>query len=257
MVLALLSLPLALCLALPFAALVAYNSPQDWVRGLTSVAALQALGLTLRTTFAAVFLCVVFGLPVAVLLARFNFRAKAALDILVDLPIMIPPVVVGVALLLAFGRYGIAGRYLTMAGIELPFSTAAVVMAQFVMAVPFFVRAARAGFETVDSKLEDSARVLGATRWEVFRTISLPLAMPSLAAGTVLAWARALSEFGATMMFAGSFPGRTQTLALAVMSGMESDLKTAVSIAGLSLFIGLTALTATRAMIGRWNIPSG
>jgi molybdate transport system permease protein len=177
------------------------------------------------------------------------------LDTLVDLPITIPPVVAGVALLLAFGRRGLIGRQLDLWGYQIAFSSVAVVMAQLLIASPFFVKAARAGFEAVDVGLEAAARTLGASRWRVFWTVTVPLARPALLSGVVLAWARALSEFGATMMFAGNFPGRTQTLTLAVMTALESDLETAVAVSALSLALGLIALLAAKGLAGRWKAP--
>jgi molybdate transport system permease protein len=203
----------------------------------------------------ATLLAVLLGTPLAYLLARFSFRGREVLDTLVDLPITIPPVVAGVALLLAFGRRGLLGRHLDVLGVSVAFTTVAVVMAQLLIASPFFVKAARAGFESVDTRLEAAARTLGASPWRVFWTVTVPLARPALLSGVVLAWARALSEFGATMMFAGNFPGRTQTLTLAVMTALESDLETAVAVSALSLGLALVALLAAKRMAGRWSVP--
>jgi molybdate transport system permease protein len=189
--------------------------------------------------------------PLAYLLARHRFRGRELLDTLIDLPITVPPVVGGVALLLAFGRRGLIGRSFEAMGVSIPFSTLAVVLAQVFIASPFFVKAARAGFESVPVRFESAARTLGAGPWRVFWTVTLPLARPSLLAGAVLCWARALSEFGATMMFAGNFPGRTQTLALAVMSAMESDLATALAVSSLSLALGLVALVLAKSWARR------
>jgi molybdate transport system permease protein len=241
---------LLLFLGLPLV-LVAFSLPPAELLGhLRSETASRALRLTLQTTTAATVCCVVLGTPLAFLLARRSFRGRAAVDTLVDLPVTIPPVVAGVALLLCFGRRGLLGRHLDAAGIAIPFTTVAVVMAQVFIASPFFVRAARAGFEGVDVRLEQAARTLGAGPWRVFWTVTVPLARPALLAGIVLAWARALSEFGATMMFAGNLPGRTQTLTLAVMSAMESDLDTALAISTLSLIVGVAALLVAKAIAG-------
>jgi molybdate transport system permease protein len=245
------ALLLALFIGVPMFALLFDVRPDAWLRALGSEQARRALGLTLVTTAIATTACVALGLPLAYLLARFEFRGKAALDVLVDLPVTIPPVVVGLALLLAFGRQGLIGRHLDAFGIHVAFSTAAVVMAQVAMAAPFFVRAARAGFEAVDERLEHAAWSLGASRLHAFRTVVVPLARPALLAGAVMAWARALSEFGATMMFAGNLPGRTQTLSLAVMSTMETDLETAVAVSALSLALGVVALVAMRVIVRR------
>jgi molybdate transport system permease protein len=237
--------PMVLFLLLPIAALLFSLRPRA-LAGLDSPFALRALWVTLRTTAAATILCVSGGLPLAYLLARFEFRGKQFLDTLTNLPITLPPVVAGVALLLAFGRRGLIGKYFDLAGIHISFTGVAVVLAQVFIACPFFIKAARAGFESVNPRLESAARTLGATPWRVFWTVTVPLSAPSLLAGTVMAWARALSEFGATMMFAGNFPGRTQTLSLAVMTAMESDLDTAVAVSTLSLILALAALAAAR-----------
>jgi molybdate transport system permease protein len=240
--------PLVAFLVIPFAAVLFSLSPARLIHDLQSDAAARALALTLQTTLIATALVIVGGTPVALLLARRRFRGREIIDTLVDLPITVPPVVGGVALLLAFGRRGLIGRGFEAFGLHIPFSTAAVVMAQVFIASPFFVKAARAGFEAVPVRLEAAARTLGASPWHAFWTVTVPLARPALLAGAVLCWARALSEFGATMMFAGNFPGRTQTLALAVMSAMESDLDTALAMSTLSLGLGIGALVLAK----RW-----
>jgi molybdate transport system permease protein len=239
----------------PLAALLLAMAPGELLSHMASPLALRALWLTIRTTLVATLLAVLLGTPLAYVLARGSFRGRDALDTLVDLPITIPPVVAGVALLLAFGRRGLLGRQLDLWGFPIAFTSVAVVMAQLFIASPFFVKAARAGFEGVDQRLEAAARTLGATRWRVFWTITVPLARPALLSGVVLAWARALSEFGATMMFAGNFPGRTQTLTLAVMTAMESDLETAVAVSALSLALALAALLGAKWVAGRWRAP--
>jgi molybdate transport system permease protein len=212
---------------------------------------LQALRLTLLTTGIATALCVVFGLPVAWLLARGRFRGAVVVGTLVDLPITIPPVVGGVALLLCFGRRGPIGRLLDEAGLGVAFTTTAVVLAQVFIACPFFVKSARAGFAAVDPRLEHAARTLGASPWRTFWTVTVPLARPALVSGLALAWARALSEFGATMMFAGNLPGRTQTLTLAVMTALESDVEAAAAVSLVSLALAGAALATARAVGGR------
>jgi molybdate transport system permease protein len=244
-------------LALPLTALLLFLPPRALVGPLLSPLALTALCLTIQTTLVATALAVALGLPLAYLLAKVPFRGRALVDTLVDLPITIPPVVAGVALLLAFGRRGLIGRHLDVLGVHIAFTSVAVVMAQVFIASPFFVRAARAGFEAVDARLEAAARTLGARPRRVFWTVTVPLARPALLSGVVLAWARALSEFGATMMFAGNFPGRTQTLTLAVMTALESDLPTAVAVSTLSLVLAAAALLAARWLAGRWRIPLG
>jgi molybdate transport system permease protein len=245
------SLPLVLLLVLPFVALATYLDPAQWLRQLATPVAARALLLTLLTTSIATLLCVMLGLPVAFLLARHRFRGRDALAGLIDLPITIPPVVVGVALLLAFGRFGLVGQYLDRIGIQIGFSRTAVVLAQLLIACPFFVQAARGGFASVDPRMETAARTLGAGPWRVFWTVSVPLARPSLVVGALLAWARALSEFGATITFAGNFPGRTQTLSLAVMAALESDMRTAVAISMLAVVLGVAVLILARGLAAR------
>lgn len=247
--------PLVSFMALPLVALLLLSPPADLVGHLASPLAARALWLTIRTTLVATALAVVLGTPLAYLLARVRFRGREILDTLVDLPITIPPVVAGVALILAFGRRSLIGRQLDVFGVQIGFTTVAVVLAQLFIASPFFVKAARAGFESVDGRLEAAARTLGASPWRVFWTVTVPLARPALLSGLVLAWARALSEFGATMMFAGNFPGRTQTLTLAVMTALESDLETAVAISCLSLALALASLLAARLFARRWSLP--
>jgi molybdate transport system permease protein len=249
------SAPLVVFIAAPLVAMLFVSSPLDLVRHLASPFAMRALWLTIRTTLVATCLVVALGTPLAYLLARVSFRGSDLVDTLVDLPITIPPVVAGVALLLAFGRRSLLGRQLDVFGVQIAFTSVAVVMAQLFMASPFFVKAARAGFEGVDGRFEAAARTLGASPWRVFWTVTMPLARPALLSGLILAWARALSEFGATMMFAGNFPGRTQTLTLAVMTALESDVETAVAISALSLALALGALLAAKSLSRRWSPP--
>ena len=165
-----------------------------------------------------------------------------------DLPIVLPPAVAGLALLLTFGRRGMLGPTLGAFGIELPFTTAAVIVASFFVAAPFYVRAGRSGFLGVPREYEEAARVEGASEWQVFRHITLPVAAPALFGGAVLCWARAVGEFGATIMFAGQFLGRTQTMPLAIYSALESDANAALSLSLVLLAISAGLLIAFR----RW-----
>lgn len=240
-----------LLVLLPLGALVAAAFPGQPLRRLSDPVVRDAIRLSLLTSLTSTTLCVLSGLPVAYLLARFRFRGREALDTLLDLPMTIPPVVAGLALLLAFGRMGVLGKSLEGLGIRLPFSTAAVVLAQTFMSAPFFIRAARAGFEAVPANLEHAAMTLGRNRWSVFWSVSFPLAAPALLAGGVLAWARALSEFGATVVFAGNLPGVTQTLPLAVMSAFEQDIPLATAVALVSLALAFFALISARLLVRR------
>lgn len=206
----------------------------------------EALQLSLLTSTLTLVFAVLFGTPLAYLLARYRFPGRQVVDTLIDLPIVLPPVVAGVALLMAFGRRGVFGDELRAAGIDLAFTTRAVIIAQIFVSAPFFIRAAKAGFQSVDESLEQIAYTLGASRLKTFRRITLPLALPALIGGVVLCWARALSEFGATMMFAGNFRGTTQTMPLAIMTAMESDLFAALSISVILLGFSFVVLLLFR-----------
>ncbi len=209
---------------------------------------LDALRLSLLTTLLVLMLALLLGSPLALFLARRRFRGIGLLDSLVDLPIVLPPAVAGLALLVTFGRRGLLGSTLERVGIELPFTTAAVVLASLFVAAPFYVRAARSGFLAVPRELEEAGRVEGATEWQVFRYVTAPVAAPSLVGGAILCWARSLGEFGATIMFAGQFPGRTQTMPLAIYAALESDTDAALSLSVLLLAISFALLMLFR----RW-----
>jgi len=213
---------------------------------LTDPAIVQALVLSLTTTAVSLVLTIVFGSPLAFVLARRRFRGSTLVEAIVDLPIVLPPSVAGLALLLAFGRRGLLGEPLDVVGIQLPFTTAAVILAQTFVSAPFFIRAARAGFQGVDSDLEDAARVDGGDEWQVLRRITLPLAAAPLAAGLVMAWARAMGEFGATIMFAGNIEGLTQTLPLVVYSEFQSSLDASVAAAAILVLAALGVLVSVR-----------
>jgi molybdate transport system permease protein len=207
----------------------------------------DALVLSLTTTAASLVLTVALGLPLAFVLARRRFRGSSILETVVDLPIVLPPSVAGLALLLVFGRYGLIGGSLSALGIVIPFTTAAVVVAQTFVAAPFFIRSARTGFGAVDTDLEDAARVDGARELLVFRWVTIPLASSALAAGLVMSWARALGEFGATIMFAGSIPGRTQTLPLVVYAAFQAgDLDASIAAAAILVLAAFGVLVAVR-----------
>jgi molybdate transport system permease protein len=237
---ALLAAVLLLFITFPLVALLLHTPPRTLWTSLQTQTATSALSLSLETTSATLLLALTFGTPTAYLLARGSFPGKRLLDSVVDLPIVVPPAVAGVALLLAFGRYGLLGPTLNALGIHLSFSTAAVVLAQLFVACPFYVRSARAGFVAVDRALEDASATLGYGGWGTFRRVTVPLALPSLVGGAVLTWARALGEFGATIMFAGNLMGVTQTMPLAVYLSLESgDLDGAVALSVLLVLVSL------------------
>lgn len=210
----------------------------------------SALQLSLWTATLSTVVAVALGMPVAYWLARTRVKGRAALDALVDLPIVLPPTVAGVALLTAFGGQGLLGQPLVeVTGIRLTFTTAAVVMAQVLVAAPFFVRAARSGFASVDPQLERVAFTLGASRVETFLRITLPQARGPLLAGVVLCWARALGELGATLIFAGSLEGRTRTMPLAIIDAFERTslgLSGAVSMSLILLVVAFVVLVLFR-----------
>jgi molybdate transport system permease protein len=241
-------------LALPVVALL-LRAVQSGALGsaLAGRAVLDALVLSLASTSVALILVIVFGTPLALVLARAAFRGKAVAEALVDLPIVLPPSVAGLALLFAFGRSGLAGPSLDAVGLSLPFTTLAVVVAQVFVAAPFYVRAARAGFRAVEPEVEEAARVDGASERAVLGRITLPLAAPAIGAGLVLAWSRALGEFGATILFAGNLQGRTQTLPLLVYSQFQDSLEAALAAATILVLAAFGVLVAVRLL--RW--PSG
>ncbi len=241
-------------LALPVAALLLRAIESGaLLSALAGRAVLDALLLSLSSTAISLAIVIVLGTPLAFVLARSRFPGKALAEALVDLPIVLPPSVAGLALLFAYGRNGIAGGSLELLGLTLPFTTLAVIVAQVFVASPFYIRAARAGFRAVTPEVEDAARVDGASENAVLGRITLPLAAPAIGAGLVLAWARALGEFGATILFAGNLPGRTQTLPLLVYSEFQDSLEAAMAAATILVLAALGVLIAVRIM--RW--PSG
>jgi molybdate transport system permease protein len=237
-------------LAIPLAGLLVRTPWSGLGAELASPLVLQALRLSLVCSLGAVAVSVLLGLPLAFLLARVAFPGRNLVRALTTLPMVLPPVVGGVALLLAFGRRGLAGRWLDQAlGITLPFTTAGAVLAEAFVAMPFLVITCEAGLRAMDRRYEDAAATLGAGRWLTFRRVTLPLIAPSLGAGVALCWARALGEFGATITFAGNLPGVTQTMPLAVYLALETDLEAAIALSLVLLAISLAVLIALR---DRW-----
>lgn len=231
----------------PLVALL-WRTPWDqaW-RALLEPEALIALRLSLVCSLSATALSVLLGLPLAWVQARTDFPGRTLLRGVTMLPVVLPPVVGGVALLLAFGRRGILGQWLeAWFGLRLPFTVLGAVLAETFVAMPFFVLTLEGGLRSADRDLEDAARTLGATPWVVFRRVTLPLVRPSLVAGAVLCWARALGEFGATITFAGNVPGRTQTMPLAVYAALESRPEAGIVLSVVLLAISLAVLIALR-----------
>lgn len=244
-----LSGPLLVLLLLPLLALVTKTAPAAVWQALGQEGTRQAIGLSLRTSTATVTLVLLFGTPLAYLLGRRQPRLASLLEVLVDLPTVLPPAVAGLALLMAFGRRGLLGGVLGVLGIEVPFTTLAVIMAQAFVAAPYYVKTAAVGLSAVSHELEQAAALDGATPWRTFRFIMLPLAWHSLAGGAALCWARALGEFGATIIFAGNLPGRTQTMPLAVYLGFEMDLSQALTLASVLLGTSFLLLLIVRAAL--------
>ena len=237
---------LVLFLVLPVLVLLTRGLTSSFWPTLQSPAVLDALRVSLLTTGITLLLTVLLVTPVAWLLARFEFAGKNVLDTLLDLPIVLPPVVAGVGLLLTFGRQGLLGPPLQLAGISLAFSGAAVVLAQLFVSAPFYLRTAKAGFAAVEREVEEAARTDGAGRWDVFRFITWPLAFPFLLEGLVLTWARALGEFGATILFAGSLQGKTRTITLAIYAALESELAPALVLSAIMVLVAFTVLLVVR-----------
>ena len=244
-------------LALPLAALLVRVPPQRLAMRLADPVVLDALRLSLLTSLAATAAVVALGLPLAWLLATRRFRGKRLLELLVDLPMVLPPTLAGLALLLAFGRAGLAGRAFAALGFSLPFTTAGVVVAQVFMSAPFFIVPVRAGLAAVERRYVDAAAALRADPLRTFFGVLLPLARPALLAGTAMSCARALGEFGATITFAGNLPGVTQTMPLAVYVAMQTDLEAAVTLSVMLLVLSCTLLVALRvAPLGAlWRRP--
>ena len=240
------SLLLLALFGLPLVAVVWRSIGDGFFHYALAPAALSALRLSLLTSSLSALLSVACGLPLAYILARWKFRGRTALELLVDLPVVLPPSVAGLALLIAFGRQGVFGQWLAPLGISLPFTTTAVVLAQTFVAAPLFIRSAKVGFAEIDPQLEEAAYVEGAGDIQLLRFVMLPLAWRSLLAGLILAWTRALGEFGATIMFAGNLEGSTQTMPLAIYLGLERDLGVALALSLLLVVVSLTLLAVLR-----------
>ena len=227
---------------LPVVALVVRAPWAHAARSLSSNGALTALRLSLVVSVSAAGISIVLGLPIAWVLSRGRVPGRDAIRALIVLPIVLPPVVGGIGLLAALGRSGLVGRWLAHVGIQLPFTTAGAIVAATFVSMPLLILAAEGGFRSLDGRLEDAGATLGGSRAYVFRRVTLPLIAPQLAAGVVLAWARALGEFGATVTFAGNLAGRTRTLPLAVYQARESDPGAAILLSLILVMLSLVVL---------------
>jgi molybdate transport system permease protein len=231
---------------LPLAALFIRAVREGLLGHAFSEQALQALRLSLMTSTLTTVCAVIFGTPLAFMLARWRFRFKRWVELMIDLPIVLPPSVAGLALLIAFGRRGVFGPLLSAFDITLPFTTAAVVLAQLFVASPLYIRSVRVGFTNVDKQLEEAAHVEGASLWQLFREVMVPLTRRTLLSGAVLTWTRALGEFGATILFAGNLEGVTQTMPMAIYLGFERNLGIALALSVVLVVASVFLLLLTR-----------
>ena len=249
----LLAVPMLGLLVLPVLALILATTPADLAAGLRHPLFASALWLSARTTVIALVVLLAAGTPLAWWLAAARTGPTRVVEVLMRLPIVIPPAVVGIGLLATFGRTGVFGPLLQGLGLQVPFSTAAVVLAQVVVAAPFYVQSAASAFRRVDADLLIVARTLGQRPAGAFLRVALPLAMPGLIGGASLAWARALGEFGATLLFAGNLPGVTQTMPLAIYTALESDVRVARALSLVLALLGLALLLALRLLPELWS----
>ncbi|UOF89042.1 ABC transporter permease [Fodinisporobacter ferrooxydans] len=248
-----LALLIALGLAflfMPLLSVFVSMSPGQLLIDLNTAASYQALQLSMETTVVTLFLTVLLGTPIAYWLSKSQFRGRNLLRVAVQMPIVSPPAVAGVGLLLVFGRMGLLGHTLTILGLSLSFNTAAVVLAQVFISIPFYISAGMQAFEAINDQLVAVSRTLGVSKWNTFCRVTLPIASPGLLSGVALSWGRALGEFGATMMFAGNLPGKTQTLPLAIYTAMQSNMNAAIAMSALLLIVSFVLLLSVF-LIGR------
>jgi molybdate transport system permease protein len=244
-----LSLPMLLFFLLPILAIFIKTPFDSLLSNLREENAAKAIGLSLFTAFTTTAITVAFGTPVAYLLSQKKSRIYRVVDTLVDLPTVLPPAVAGVALLMAFGRKGIFASWLTQYGISIPFTTIAVIMAQTFIAAPLFIKSAMISFSGIEKELKQAAALDGANRWQIFRYIVLPLSWMGMLSGCVMTWARALGEFGATIIFAGNFPGRTQTMPLAIYIGFEIELNVALTLSVILITFSFITLVIVKNLL--------
>ena len=242
-------IPSAILLALfvlPLFAVFIRSFDANFFNNAFSEQAFKALRLSLITSSITTVITILLGTPFAYILARWKFKFKSWVELFIDLPIVLPPSVAGLALLIAFGRRGLFGSALGILGISLPFTTAAVVMAQTFVAAPLYVRSARIGFAHIEKQLEEAAHVEGANQWQLFTEVMFPLAGRALLSGAILTWTRALGEFGATILFAGNLEGVTQTMPMAIYLGFERNLGVALALSVVLVLVSVLLLSITR-----------
>jgi molybdate transport system permease protein len=238
-------------LSIPIIAIFLRISPAHLVENLRQPQVLQAVGLSLVTTMISTLIIILAGTPLAFSHSRGQYRLSRVVDTLIDLPLVLPPAVAGVALLIAFGRQGILGRYLADFGMQIAFTPLAVIIVQVFVAAPFYIKSASLAFANIDQELEHSAALDGANSPQIFRYLTVPLSWSALLGGSVMSWARALGEFGATIIFAGNFPGRTQTMPLAIYIGFEIDLDIALTLSVILILLSFLALFVAKFILNR------
>lgn len=246
-----LALLLWLLLVLPLLALVWRTSSFDVVSAASSPDILMSVLLSLRTTLISMLIILITGTPLAYVIANYQFPLKRLMMLFIEMPLVIPPVIAGLALLSTFGRFGLLGQPLGILNVEIPFTTTAVIIAQVFVSAPFYIRAAQTSFEAVDHEIQEAAAVDGANRWVTFWRIIIPISLNSLFVGLMLSWARALGEFGATILFAGNLQGRTQTMPLLIYSRLESDLGGAFLTALILLAFAFISFAISRLISSR------
>lgn len=245
------AIPLLLLIIIPILVLLTRSTPQAVLENIRQPYVTQALSISLRTTLFSLGLILILGTPLAYAMARRQFRFKKLLDAIIDLPTVLPPSVAGIALLVTFGRRGPFGAWLESLDIQIPFTLAAVVIVQVFIAAPFYVRSATLGFAAIDPEFIQAAQIDGASRWQIFRHVILPLSSSALISGSAMSWARALGEFGATMIFAGNFPGRTQTMPTAIYLSFERDLDAAITLSIILILASFATLLLVRLLVSR------
>ena len=233
-------------ISLPFISLLLWTASENSWRAMASPVALDALLLSIKTTSISMAIILTVGTPAAYVLARADFPGKRIVETLVDIPAVLPPSAAGIALLLTFGRFGLVGQHLEVLGVTVTFTTAAVIIAEVFVAGHFYVRQAAVGFAGVRRDVEEAALVDGAGRYAAFTKVTVPLALPALIAGAMMAWARALGEFGATIVFAGSFRGVTQTVPLAIFAEFQNNIDAAVALSVMVLGFAFVVILTVR-----------
>jgi molybdate transport system permease protein len=241
-----LALPFILFLLLPILQLFFKIEPRQFIENIQSREVLQAIWISLKTTLVSVAATILLGTPVAYLLHHPKLRLAKIADTLVDIPTVLPPAVAGLALLLVFGRMGWVGKILNLVDIQIPYTAAAVVLAQLFVASPYYIRSTTLGFSNVGCEIKRAAALDGASRLQVFRYIMVPMSWASIINGCILTWARALGEFGATILFAGNLSGKTQTMPLAIYLGFEVNMQSAITLSAILIVISVIVLVIAK-----------